>query len=208
MNIYKNTVSVIIFVLLLNKIVFAIPHSIEITFKKDFKFRKIEITDSSICVVLDSIIAYEEYCMKGKSRLITYYDIWPEFNYSSEGCLKLMAFSRLDNFDFLADSLNDAGVLSYRNRYFIFRDFSKTEGLERYLKVSTFFESVNIKNKKITNLGKTYSTFDIVISTDSIFIDGCYCMCYYGKMGRFSSNVGIRKFFYDVFCSWRGVRRL
>lgn len=203
----RVAITAIILVLISFKSIFGAPVSFKKVPLDSFEFHKIEIIDSSICVVLDSIIAYEKYCLKKKSRLITYYDIVPTINESTRRT-ELTAYSSMDGFDFALDSLSDAGVLFYRNRYFVFEAFTQSKGLERYLKLSSSTEVVHVTIKKKVNLGKTYSVIGITMNSESIQIDFCACACYRGYLNYFSRNYVLRNFFYNLFCPCRGSRKV
>lgn len=203
----KTITAILFFLLLFNFNVDGLTdYSIDKSIK-EFEFRRIEIVDSSVCVVLDSIIGYEKFCHKRKNRLITYYAVSSGYILDNAGNMifTFNAMSMYDNFEYRnSDTTRKIGVLPYKGRYFIFRDFSKIYGIEHYLRLTSNVESICIKERKTSNLGKTTSSITVEVANNYIRIYSCSCYCYYGNLIGASNFFRFRKFIYDLFCPCRG----
>lgn len=173
-----------------------------------FEFRRIEIVDSAICAVLDSIIDYEQYCLKKKQNLITYYSASSGNILTDTGeiVITFNVMAMMDSFDYYGDSSSTIGVLPYKGRYFIFRDLAKIYGIERYLNLTTNVECIALKKNKTTNFGKTSSSITIEVNKKFIRIASCTCYCYYGNLKSSSTFFRSRKFVYDLFCPRRAIK--
>jgi len=203
-ELFKTNVFIVLLFLVIH--VDAEKPTVDLGIIQEFEFNRVEIIDSSICIVLDSILDFEKYCTKRKSRFITYYYLSSVVTQFENGDVGFTIEAELDNFNCMfCDSSDIPGILIYRGRYFIIRDLDEIIGLDRYLRLTNEFEIVQIRELKLLNMGKTYPASRVIISQSSIYIDECACMCYYGSLSQNSATLGIRKLFYDLFCPCRGI---
>ena len=164
---------------------------------------EVEIVDSSICKVLDSVILYEEFCQKNKKHLIRYYDVIKTENIKAD-FLELTIYSEL-KFDTIDTK---SAILKYNNSLFMFHDLKKIKGLQNILKLSGKTMELSLEGKKVSNIGKTVSVIGVIVENDKISITGKYCYCYHGNLHRMSKFLFIRKLIYDIFCPCRSIKRL
>lgn len=174
---------------------------------KEIRMFKIEIKDSIINSILDSVIEYENHCFKNKKKSI-YYEIFSIHRRNQNGNLSFSIISKFGKFINSVDSTIKTGVLMYKNRYFIFHEFDNIIGLDSLLNVTSNQLIINLTNHKFIGIGKTYSSFSIEITSSSSFSINSNCLCNYGNTHAHDYLFIIKRFFYNIFCPCRGKRKM